>query len=101
MILDIGLPQVDGLQLLKIRRRYPQQPILIYTAQEAEVYARMAHAAGANGFVNKGSSLAQLVQAIELVLDGETSFPPPRWRKRRRRRRAGCSPLRNSRCWAC
>ena len=52
----------------------------------------MAHAAGANGFVNKGSSLAQLVQAIELVLDGETSFPPPRWRKRRRRRRAGCSP---------
>lgn len=35
----------------------------------------MAHAAGANGFVNKGSSLAQLVQAIELVLDGETSFP--------------------------
>lgn len=35
----------------------------------------MAHAAGANGFVNKGSSLAQLVQAIEQVLDGETSFP--------------------------
>ena len=76
VILDIGLPQVDGLQLLKkIRRRYPQQPILIYTAQEAEVYARMAHAAGANGFVNKGSSLAHLVQAIEQVLDGETHFP--------------------------
>ncbi|BCZ39971.1 hypothetical protein SMGES_12970 [Serratia marcescens] len=76
VILDIGLPQVDGLQLLKkIRRRYPQQPILIYTAQEAEVYARMAHAAGANGFVNKGSSLAELLQAIEQVLDGETHFP--------------------------
>ncbi|OKB67695.1 DNA-binding response regulator [Serratia marcescens] len=76
VILDIGLPQVDGLQLLKkIRRRYPQQPILIYTAQEADVYARMAHAAGANGFVHKGSSLEQLVQAIERVLDGEVSFP--------------------------
>lgn len=35
----------------------------------------MAHAAGANGFVNKGSSLAHLVQAIEQVLDGETHFP--------------------------
>lgn len=35
----------------------------------------MAHAAGANGFVNKGSSLAELVQAIEQVLDGETHFP--------------------------
>ncbi|WP_261154453.1 response regulator, partial [Serratia ficaria] len=44
VILDIGLPQVDGLQLLKkIRRRYPQQPILIYTAQEEDIYARMAH----------------------------------------------------------
>ncbi|MEX5715080.1 LuxR C-terminal-related transcriptional regulator [Serratia ureilytica] len=40
----------------------------------------MAHAAGADGFVNKGSSLAELVQAIEQVLDGEISFP---------RRRAG------------
>lgn len=35
----------------------------------------MAHAAGANGFVNKGSSLAELLQAIEQVLDGETRFP--------------------------
>ena len=35
----------------------------------------MAHAAGANGFVNKGSSLAELLQAIEQVLDGETHFP--------------------------
>ncbi|CAI0836006.1 response regulator [Serratia ficaria] len=76
VILDIGLPQVDGLQLLKkIRRRYPQQPILIYTAQEEDIYARMAHAAGANGFVNKGSTLEQLVRAIERVLDGGLSFP--------------------------
>ncbi|CAI2442826.1 Virulence factors putative positive transcription regulator BvgA [Serratia ficaria] len=76
VILDIGLPQVDGLQLLKkIRRRYPQQPILIYTAQEEDIYARMAHAAGANGFVNKGSTLEQLVRAIERVQDGGLSFP--------------------------
>jgi len=76
VILDIGLPQVDGLQLLKkIRRRYPQQPVLIYTAQEEDIYARMAYAAGANGFVHKGSRLEQLVQTIETVLDGALSFP--------------------------
>ncbi|CAI0913352.1 response regulator transcription factor [Serratia entomophila] len=76
VILDIGLPQTDGLQLLKkIRRRYPQQPILIYTAQEEDIYARMAYAAGANGFVHKGSALERLVQAIEQVLDGGLSFP--------------------------
>lgn len=76
VILDIGLPQVDGLQLLKkIRRNYPQQPILIYTAQEEEIYARMAYVAGANGFVHKGSRLEQLVLAIETVLSGELCFP--------------------------
>jgi two-component system response regulator FimZ (fimbrial Z protein) len=75
VILDIGLPQVDGLQLLKkIRRHYPQQPILIYTAQEEEIYARMAYTAGANGFVHKGNRLDQLVHAIETVLDGALSF---------------------------
>lgn len=76
LILDIGLPQVDGLQLLKkIRRHYPQQPILIYTAQEEDIYARMAYSAGANGFVHKGSRLEDLVLAIETVLDGSLSFP--------------------------
>lgn len=76
VILDIGLPQVDGLQLLKkIHRHYPQQPILIYTAQEEDIYARMAYSAGANGFVHKGSRLEDLVLAIETVLDGSLSFP--------------------------
>ena len=74
---------------------------MIYTAQEAEVYARMAHAAGANGFVNKGSSLAELVQAIEQVLDGETHFPAAALAKKRRRQTAGCSLLKSSKCWAC
>ncbi len=72
---------------------------MIYTAQEAEVYARMA-AAGANGFVNKGSSLAELVQAIEQVLDGETHFPAAALAKKRRRQTAG-SLLKSSKCWAC
>lgn len=76
VILDIGLPQVDGLQLLKkIRRHYPLQPILIYTAQEEEIYAHMAYVAGANGFVHKGSRLEQLVLAIETVLSSELCFP--------------------------
>ena len=102
VILDIGLPQVDGLQLLKkIRRRYPQQKILIYTAQEADVYARMAHAAGADGFVNKGSSLAELVRRSNRCWTVKSASPPLRWPKRHRRRTAGCSPLRSSRCWAC
>ncbi|MEB6335852.1 response regulator transcription factor [Serratia rhizosphaerae] len=77
LILDIGLPQVDGLQLLKkIRRHYPQQRIIIYTAQEEALYARLAYQSGANGFVHKGASLEQLVRCIEQVMQGERVFPP-------------------------
>ena len=61
----------------------------------------MAHAAGANGFVNKGSSLAQLVQAIELVLDGETSFPAAALAEEAPTAEGGLLTPRNSRCWAC
>ena len=76
LILDIGLPQVDGLQLLKkIRRHYPQQRIVIYSAQEETPYARLAEQAGANGFVHKGASLEQLVRCIERVMQGERVFP--------------------------
>lgn len=77
LILDIGLPQVDGLQLLKkIRRHYPQQRIIIYTAQEEALYARLAYQSGASGFVHKGASLEKLVRCIEQVMQGERVFPP-------------------------
>ncbi|CNJ21204.1 putative two-component response regulator [Yersinia aldovae] len=76
LILDISLPQLDGLQFLrKIRRHYPQQSIIIYTAQEEEVYAKLAYTAGAQGFMHKGQPMEQLLQAIDEVLAGQRIFP--------------------------
>lgn len=76
IILDIGLPHVDGLQLLKrLLRHYPAQPVLIYTAQEEEVYARLALAAGASGFINKGQPMQELVKAFEVLSQGGKYFP--------------------------
>lgn len=76
VVLDIGLPEVDGLQLLKrILRHYPAQAVLIYTAQEEEVYARLAMAGGASGFINKGQPMAVLVEAFEALTQGEQFFP--------------------------
>ncbi|AJI95656.1 bacterial regulatory s, luxR family protein [Yersinia ruckeri] len=76
LILDIGLPQVDGLHFLrKIRRHYSELPVIVYTSQETEVYAKMAYHAGAQGFVHKGSLMTQLLDAIGSVLDGNMAFP--------------------------
>ena len=76
VVLDIGLPQVDGLQLMRrMLRHYPDLTVLIYTAQEEDVYARLAFNAGASGFVSKGQPMAQLIAAIDTLSQGERSFP--------------------------
>lgn len=76
VILDIGLPDSDGLQLLKlIKRHYPPLPVVIYSAQEEQVYPRLAEAAGASAYVAKRQPLSQLLSAILAVLGGQRVFP--------------------------
>lgn len=76
VVLDIGLPQVDGLQLMKrMLRHYPAQNIVIYTAQEEDVYARLAQNGGACGFVSKGQPMDRLIAAVDAVSQGERFFP--------------------------
>ncbi|MBP2170403.1 DNA-binding NarL/FixJ family response regulator [Erwinia toletana] len=76
IILDIGLPDSDGLQLLKqLKNRYPQQAVVIYSAQEEKMYLRMAEAAGAAGYIVKRQPMEQLLAAILAVLGGQRAFP--------------------------
>ncbi|MGB9098637.1 response regulator [Erwinia sp.] len=76
VVLDIGLPDSDGLQLLKfIRRRFPDLPVIIYSAQEERLYQRLAEAAGATGYVAKRQPVPQLLSAILAVLGGQQAFP--------------------------
>lgn len=73
VILDISLPDESGLQLLvKIRRVKPQLPVLILSMYPEEGYALRALKAGANGYLNKASVPAELVNAIRMILSGKT-----------------------------
>ncbi|KGT89409.1 feruloyl-CoA synthase [Erwinia typographi] len=77
VVLDIGLPDSDGLQLLKfIRRHFPALPVIVYSAQEERLYQRLAAAAGAAGYVAKRQPMPQLLSAILAVLGGQQAFPP-------------------------
>lgn len=77
IILDIGLPDSDGLELLKrLKHRDDKQAVLIYSAQEERPYIRMAEAAGAAGYVAKRQPMEQLLAAILAVLGGHRAFPP-------------------------
>lgn len=71
VVLDIALGARNGLEVLReLKRIRPKLAVLIFSMHSEEQYARRAFKAGAAGYVTKGSSRAELVQAIMKVADG-------------------------------
>ena len=72
VVLDIALGARNGLEVLReLKRIRPKLAVLIFSMHSEEQYARRAFKAGAAGYVTKGSSRAELVQAIIKVADGK------------------------------
>jgi DNA-binding NarL/FixJ family response regulator len=74
-IVDISLPGKDGITLTReLRRQYPDLKILIVTGHDPEAYEKAAREAGADDFVQKGSSREIRARTYRLlgVPEGET-----------------------------
>lgn len=70
-ILDIGLPEMDGLTLLRILRadaHHRSIPIIMLTASGQGDDPARAEAAGANAFLLKPASSEELIEAVNRVL---------------------------------
>lgn len=68
VIVDLRLPTADGMAVLRrLRRLLPATRVVVYTGWTDPVFRRAALAAGADGYVLKSSSLAELVRAIAEV----------------------------------
>ena len=77
ILLDLSMPRTSGLEALKeIKRLHPQTQILVLTVQKAEDYVRAALHAGADGYVLKDSTSAELFLAIRSVLAGNHYLSP-------------------------
>src|ERR1700737_4389396 len=73
VVLDISLGDRSGLEVLKeLKQIRPQLPVLILSMHSEEQFARRAFKAGAAGYVTKDSPRAELVKAIDKVLEGGT-----------------------------
>lgn len=71
ILLDISMPGRNGLETLKqIRADGIQIPILILSVQPEDQYAIRVLKAGASGFLNKDSAPEELINAVNLILQG-------------------------------
>ncbi|MCK6373610.1 MAG: response regulator transcription factor [Zoogloea sp.] len=77
VLLDIALPDVNGLEVLKqIKRLRPSLPVLIFSMFSEDEFAIPSLEAGASGFLNKDSPPNQILTAIRTVVGGARYLSP-------------------------
>ncbi|NDL57852.1 response regulator transcription factor [Phytoactinopolyspora mesophila] len=77
VLMDVRMPSVDGIQATRLLMKRPNPPkILVITTFENDDYVYDALQAGAHGFVLKRTPPEQIVQAIRLVVRGESLLFP-------------------------
>jgi DNA-binding NarL/FixJ family response regulator len=65
VLLDLAMPVMDGLQALPgLREQLPHARIVIFSGFEHEALAKQAIEAGADAYVEKGTSVMQLVARL-------------------------------------
>jgi len=75
VLLDIRMPDITGLVALeRIKRELPQTPVLMLSTYDNPTYIARAVALGASGYILKGASRDQLLNAIRTVVRGENAW---------------------------
>jgi two-component system KDP operon response regulator KdpE len=74
VILDLGLPGVDGIDVVRGLREWSSVPILVLSAREAEQAKVAALDAGADDYVTKPFGMDELVARVRAAL--RRSAPP-------------------------
>ncbi len=76
-VLDIQMPKASGIEVTRwVRAQMPEIGVLILTAYDDEPYVTAVLQAGANGYVLKTASTAELIQAVHDVYEGKSVLDP-------------------------
>ena len=71
VILDLTLDSGDGLEALaKIKERYPEIKVLVFSGRSEAIYAIRCLRAGASGYVRKEEPTEKLIAALKKVSHG-------------------------------
>lgn len=78
VLLDLGLPDADGLSTLKkLRSLRDDVPVVVISGSTDRPTVLQAIDLGAMGFVPKTSSTSVMIEALRTVLEGGVYLPPP------------------------
>jgi two-component system KDP operon response regulator KdpE len=79
LILDLGLPDMDGQQLIGRIREWSQVPIIVLSVRESETDKVRALDAGANDYVTKPFGIGELMARVRALLrdneEGDAESP--------------------------
>jgi len=70
IILDLGLPDLDGKEVIKRVREWSEAPIIVLSARDLESEKIAALDAGADDFVNKPVGVGELLARVRASLRG-------------------------------
>lgn len=73
LLLDIGLPQTDGLYLCREIRKKSNLPIIMITSKDTEIMELMSISSGADDFITKPFNVQILLVRLERLL--ERAYP--------------------------
>jgi len=68
IILDLGLPDLDGIEVIKRLREWAQTPIIVLSVREDEEDKIRALDAGADDYVTKPFSMGELLARLRVAL---------------------------------
>ncbi len=68
LILDLGLPDMDGLEVIKMVREYSQIPIIVLSIRSDDIDKIEALDRGANDYVTKPFSMGELLARMRAAL---------------------------------
>jgi len=75
VLMDISMPVLNGMDAAKqLREKYPDVKVVILTMHEHKEYIQGVIRCGAQGYIVKDVSPAEMINAIQTVVDGETYY---------------------------
>ena len=77
VLMDLSMPKMNGLDAIaEVKNQCPDTKVLVLTVHKADEYVFESLTAGADGYLLKDATHAELTLAIEKVLEGKPYLSP-------------------------